>query len=348
MSNEGEDLDIQEIRQKIEDYTTTIHALQSFVSLVTWNSANRSTYAGTHSSLGRRMDTTPGNRISPETTVTPDAVIQRSDDLGYLVEAKKSLPANSDRWDSVVEQLAKYDDGLIGWWTETEVIDVSSVVLLIEIARSAEFSLYLESAINSGQVEFTRPISVVEFTKSSELKEFLFIRKHWGDIADEEFSSLLAIGKKVPIEKVVGTYGSMKFYDAPPVVEHTMVNLWQDIFTGMKSDFPYDEEARAWLFNVTLESLTDDLQRLYGSSGNRPREVAFPRKAWIREAMNALVRLGYAEKAAESDEYVVYFKRVKGDVLERFSLHRASDDRGGVGTEPIQSSFLDNANLTSA
>ncbi len=340
MSNEPEVLDGNEIRQKIEDYATTIYALQSFVSLITWDMDRGTVLSGSHYSFGRRMDTSAVNRVSPNETVTPDAVIQKTPELGYIVEAKKSLPENNDYWSSVVDQLIKYDDDLLGWWTEDESLEGSNVILLVEISRAAEFARLLEQQLNDGSTQFNRPTSVIEFTKSSELKEFIFIRKQWGRIEDEVFDEILELGKKVPIEKVLGTYGSMKFYDAEPVVEHTMVILWQDLFTQMKSEFPYDEEKSNWLIDVSIEDLTQELRQLYGASGDSPRDFPFPRNVWIRRAMDALVDLGYAEKKEAPGEYVVLFKRLTGDVLERFTDHREIDGSIDPDEAAIQTSFL--------
>ena len=81
------------IKQKIEDYYSTIHALQAFISITTWDNGK---IAKSHNSLGQRMITSKHNRVSPNQKVTPDAVIQRTTDLGYIVEAKKRLSDNTE------------------------------------------------------------------------------------------------------------------------------------------------------------------------------------------------------------------------------------------------------------
>lgn len=340
MTSDTPTLSLQDIRESIEDYLTTILALQAFVSLVTWDGQNSSVLPHSNYSFGRRMHTSPENRVSPGETVTPDAVIQKDEALGYLVEAKKSLPSNHDYWSSVLQQLLKYDDDLQGWWTDDEHLSDPNVLLLVHMSRAVDFTAYIQGAIDRGEAHFVRPTSIVEFTKSSELKEFVFIRKQWGAIQDEAFSAVLESGKSIPIEKMLGTYGSIKFYDAEPVVEHTMVILWQDIFTPMKSDFPYDEEKSTWIIEVTTDELTDQLQTIYGDSGISDRDVPFPRKSWVTRAMDALVALGYVEKGQEAGQYVVLFRRITGDVLERFARHREPGGQTAADEEPLQTSFL--------
>lgn len=328
------------ILQLIEDYTTTIHALQSFISFATWDKSAAKPLATSKSSLGRRMDTSPDNSISPNSVVTPDAVIQRDEGLGYVVEAKKSLPRNQDYWRAIVTQLQKYDDELAGWWNEGEMIHTCCIVLLIEISRAGAFSRYWASLEEGEGLNFNNPVSIVEFTRSPEVRQFIFIRKNRGDIEPDDLSRRLEDGCKVPSEDVIASYGEKKFYDSEPVTEHTMEILWQVLFNEMKSEKDYDEQDRAWLLPVNLNDLTEDLQRLYGSTGSEPRRVAFPRVQWVRNAMDAFVSLELAQKVDDSQYYVVYFKKIRGDVLERFVKHREAKPGKRRETYAEQLSFL--------
>ena len=320
-------LTVEEIRIKIEDYRTTIHALQAFVGFVTWDDANVTILPGSRSSLGRRMETSSLNKVAASTVVTPDAVIQRTPILGYVVEVKKSLPRNNDLWRRIVAQLLKYDDNLQGWWTYNEEIEKSCIVLLIEISRAADFKNYLQGLINANEVRFDRPFSIIEFTRAPEVKEFLFIRKYWGEIEDQSISDRLESGVKVPLEEVIATHGELKFYDSPPVTEYLMAILWQDVFNERKSEIEYDEEYKAWVFEVSIDELTKDLQRLFGSEGNVSRDVQFPKNEWIQEAMNGFVNLGYAKKQSDDGNYLVLFKKIAGDVIERFAKHRVPSQK---------------------
>src|SRR5258708_31042461 len=107
------------------------------------------------------MNTSHVNRVAPDTIVTPDAVIQLSNGLGYVVEAKKSLPLNSDYWVNEVEQLQKYDDDLTGWWIEPA--PMVCIVLLLHYSRSVKFINYLRDQLDQGKVIFQKKVSVVEF-----------------------------------------------------------------------------------------------------------------------------------------------------------------------------------------
>jgi len=330
-----EQLSIEDVRRRMDDYLTTIHVLQSFISVVTWDKGTERRIPGSRDSLGRRMNTSARNVIQPIGEVTPDAVIQRNPRLGYVVEAKKSLPTNvdvdRDRWRGVVDQLRKYDDDLVGWWIESDEIDGSCVVLLMDIARTADFSRHLQMLERQEGLVFENPTSLIEFTRAREVKEFVFLRKYWGTIADKSVSRQLESGTKVPLEEVLVSYVEKQFYDSRPLCEHTMVSLWQHVFNEMKATADYDEEERAWVLDVNVMHLTSELQSLSGSTGDQPREVAFPRTDWIREAMEAYALLGLARRVGEGQDFQVFFRRIRGDIIERFAKHRSHLKQTGKG-----------------
>lgn len=319
VASDGPRPDIDKIHEEIEDYKTTVKTLQAFVGLVTWKDGTR--IPDSRYSLGRRMDTSDNNVIAPNTTVTPDAVIQRSEDVGFVVEAKKTLPANQEYWEGVVDQLRKYDDDSIGWWTLNERILESSVVLLIHSPLSRKFSSFVDSRLSEEPNLFHGKVCFVDFGRTLDVKEFLLLRSEWGDVGDSEVAEKLRVGVSVPMEELVVSYGTWKFYDSPPPTEYLMEVLWQHIFTPMKSEAEFDEASRCWPLYVNVEDLTRDVQDLFGSQGGEPREVEYPQRDWVKLALEALVRLELA-KPKENGEYIVLFRELRGDVIERFARQR--------------------------
>ncbi len=318
--------DPQAIRNRLEEYRTTVHALCCLMGALTWDPSARARLASARHSMGRRMDTSPSNAVSPSNTVTPDAVIQSSGALGYVIEAKKSLPRDVRLWEDDAKQLKKYDDDLTGWWTPDGTVPLHNVMLLLEIARSADFRNYLSSLTDDHKLEFVKPFALIEFTPSPNGKMFLFLRKLSGTIHDPSISQQLASGIKVPLEDVLGDYGDKKYYDARPIPEYTMEILWQHVFTPMKESVQYDHSLRAWPLPVSVSHTTHELQRLFGSQGGDPRDVKYPDEDWVEEALDAFVSIGLAKRSAAPKTYVIHFKRLKGDVIERFTLHRAPTD----------------------
>jgi hypothetical protein len=342
MSNDNQEYPVEKIKEGVEDYLATIYALQAFVSLTTWDKQSNCQLQDSHYCIGRKMDTSPSNGVSPSNSVTPDAVIQRRSSLGYVVEAKKSLPQNVDnRWRSVVKQLEKYDDDLVGWWTSDQTIQEHCVVFLLELARAVDFAKYIDLVNDEEGWTFKKDASIVEFARLDGMKENVWLRKTWGQIKGKDISDALESGIKIPLEPVVASYGDKKFYDSPPnSPEHTMYIMWQIIFNEKKAEVAFDEERKAWPLDVNLDDLTSDLQRLYGSTGANEREVRFPKVKWVREAMDAFVKLNLAVSAGNGKDYIVLFKRITGDIIERFAKHRQVKEKTDSSDSPQQLSLL--------
>jgi len=144
-------ISIREIKDRNDDYENTINALLCFISLTTWEGNQRR--PDSYYSFGRRMTTSASNVISPNQDITPDSVIQFLDDLGFIVEAKISLPADESLWSGILAQIKKYDDDLIGWWTQDEHINNHNVILLLHMSRSVSFKKYRAALIENGHYE---------------------------------------------------------------------------------------------------------------------------------------------------------------------------------------------------
>lgn len=318
--DDTKDNQIKEVKNKIEEYESTIRAGQSFISLVTWENSHKLDSA--HYSIGRRMTTSENNLIIKSVEVTPDIVIQRSPSLGYVVEIKRSLPKDTREWKNVVEQIIKYDDNLIGWWNlEDESITNQCVVLLIHHARSRNFVDFFADYIKTNNIQPHNDVSIVEFQRSDEGVQFYFLRKEYGKIKSEEIDQKLYSGIQIPIEKVIVTYGNQQFNDCePPFVEYTMSILWQQIFNSIKGP-KIDPKLKSYPIDINVNLLTEELQKINGSMGNSHREVKFPHIGWIRAAMDAFVDLEYAIKT-DDDNYRVYFKYIREDPIDHFVKKR--------------------------
>lgn len=315
-------LTIEQVRERIDEYKGTIHALQAFISLTTWDPGSRQQGPGSIYSFGRRMTTSANNQIAPNIEVTPDAVIQASQQTGYTVEAKYSLPKDTRHWEDDASQLLKYDDDLTGWWTRDERISTCTNVMLIHWSRSVQFVEFLESWITQNQVTLSPSTAIVEFTKADNAKEFYNLRLLWGQVADATLTQTLKYGKMVPIEKVVGTYGSKKFYDTEPiVVEFTMAIIWQDYLNERADRSLHDKKLGGIPIYINLDELTIELQKLFGQPSNSNRDVEFPHKSWIQTAMDEFVNIKLA-RPLENDpngyDYLVIFRRINKELLEYF------------------------------
>ena len=326
----------EKLFDEINNYETTLRAIQSFISLILYDKSTGGKFENSNDSIGRRMQTSERNRISPSVTVTPDIVIQNNNSFGYVCEAKKSLCKDTNHWKPEWEQIIKYDDNLKGWWTSSEYIDEFCVVLLIDYSRSIDFSDFVDELIKDNS--FLQPInkiSIVEFSQQINSHTYISFRKIWGMIEDEDLNNILHSSKLIPLHKVIANplFGSKKFYDAEPPVEYTMAILW-GLFNEKKTDDTYNEEENCFDIKIILDEITREIQGLYGSEGGE-HDVEYPKQDWIERAVERFVNIELAESLDDKREYVIHFKKIKTDnVIEYFYKKSRKTKKKDVSLQP--------------
>lgn len=306
--------------KEIRDYETSVQALCAFVTLAIMGRDERGLAEGSEYSFGRRMRTSSQNRVSPSEKVTPDTVIQRSPQLGYVVEAKATLPSEA-YWGTNATQLHKYDDRLSGWWTDDGYVRTTDVICLTGAPFAARFADYVESDEAQRGWSFQCNLCFVEFSYTSRWQECLYLKKERGKVTDPQLAQVIREGEEVNIEDLVANFNGAAFYDGDPPVEYVMQILWQHVFTHRRPGEERDEELGYWPIAVAADELTDYLQRMYGSLGEAAGEVRFPRKKWVRLALDAFAQIGLATHDGD-DNFTISFRQLKGELVERFARRR--------------------------
>ncbi len=303
---------------RVNDYEQTVNAILAFAAFVIHD--GKSQRPNSQFGFGRRMKTSPKNLKTPSSEVTPDLVAQKSKHYGIVAEAKKSLDQNQSNWLQHVEQLRKYDDDLEGWWTDGEKIDNSDAVMLIHQSRGRLFRDFIENCKSKDPNSIGPNTSVIEFNESPETDPYYFFRIEFGSIQDREFMEDLYEGKQVPLEKVKISFSNIQYYDAKPPLPLLLIRLWTDYFPSKLDEGKYDEQKKAMKIRVNVFDVTDELQKAFGSQAlhQDERSGEFPKQKWIREAFDQLVSYNLATYGSENDEYTIFFKSFRGDVLERF------------------------------
>jgi len=344
----SEPSEVRQALDEVEDYRQTVKALLAFAAFVVHD--GNSHRRGSHFAFGRRMVTSTTNRVSPGTQVTPDLVAQKSPDFGIVAEAKKSLPLDQARWRVYLEQLRKYDDELHGWWTHSAKIPVADSALLIHISRSRPFRRFVEQLAAEEGEENTigANTSLIEFNSSEETASYFFFRLEHGAIRDDELNQRLGDGVSVPLDKILQSFPTVKYYDTEPPMALLLSELWMDTFPAMLEEAEYDEQHTVFNLSATVEEVTRELQAAYGSGSleHDERSVEFPQQKWIRRAFEKLVELRMATPPTEKGgAYRVLFKPLRGDVLERFiKLDLGTREREGQKAlpDPTQISLFGN------
>ena len=99
----------------------------------------------------------------------------------------------------------------------------------------------------------------------------------------------------------------------------------------------YDEKSNVFKLPVSIEEVTRELQKAYGSGTleQDKRSVEFPQQKWVRNAFEKLVELKMAlPPTTEQGSYQILYKRLRGDILERFAKLVLSTRTHGKGAKP--------------
>lgn len=319
MSNSAsEDSALQHWREERGNYQDTVQALLAFAALVVHD--GRAIRPGAAFGFGRHMTHPPTEISGVAYDVTPDLVAQRSPAYGVVVEAKATLPKDHTRWDRHVEQLRKYDDHLLGWWTGDSTIPQYDAVLLVNLTYSVALGEHLELLRAKDPNAVGPTTAIVEYSRQDQVESWILYRLHWGHISDTDLHQELHYSKNVPIDRVLASFGAVKFYDADPPLPYLLEELWLNVLPSLVADQDYDHDLKAFPVAVTVEQITDELQKAHGSKRLQTdsRSAEFPTRTNIRDALDELVRLGLAARGGEQGTYTVAFKHQKGDVFAWF------------------------------
>jgi hypothetical protein len=253
---------------------------------------------------------------------------------GIVDEVKKSLSSDESRWAKDSQQLRKYDDGLLGWWTESGTVAESNAVMLIHQSRGRAYVRHLETLKSTDGKNVGPNTAVVEFNRSDEGRAYIFFRKEWGEIRQAVLATRLNEGVQVPRDKVQESFPVVKFYDAPPPEEELLKTLWMDVFHASYNPSMALAQDGVHHMEVRVDDITNELQQAYGSQKLRrdSRSAEFPKKTWIKHALDRLVEFDLAAVGNEPGTYVVKYKPFpKGDVLERFCRLTRKTSVGSIG-----------------
>lgn len=306
------------MRNEIEDYKQTVNAILAFAAFVVYDGASQR--PDSQFGFGRRMTTSPANFISPKNKITPDLTAQKTKKYGIVAEAKKTIDRNQDHWKCHVDQLRKYDDELEGWWTDSQKIEHFNSLILIHQSRGRAFADYHRICKENNQDSVGSRTCIIEFNENRESAPFYFFRIEHGSIADEELKSKLYEGVNIPLDDVRMSFSNIQYYDAKPPAPLLLERLWTDVFPSEMDDVEYDEKTKSYPLKINVSEVTYELQKAYGSKAlycdNRSSE--FPKQTWVKEALEQLVDYKLAKPDSEQDSYIIYFRKLKDDVLGHF------------------------------
>jgi hypothetical protein len=304
----------------VDHYVNGMYAIFGLIHAFRFDSRKRTVH-DVQFELGRRMQTSAANRVTPNQEITPDVVIQPNENQGVIGEATTGLTTEDEYWRDKLEQILKYDDDLRGWWTKTEHIDIHDIVVLVQLTRATRLSDLIDKTSKEAPERntFRRKIAVVGFERSSgALRQYMTFIKLYGDLTDLQVSRSLREGIKIAYEYLIfgQGYKDKKFVDSKPPLPYLLQILWDDLLGAYADTFSYNRALNCTPVTVSVDKVTADLQQFYGFPSRGARGPEIPKSSWIREALEALVHFKLAER--DGDGYMILYKRSRVDSMKRF------------------------------
>jgi hypothetical protein len=322
-----------------DNYYNTVLAALALINVLRWKEPERELDPGAKFGVGRRMTTSDKNTVSATTDITPDVVLQ-CNGKGFVGEITNSLTENNDYWTEKLQQVRKYDDSMLGWWTKDEALPSHDVALLVPQSRAVRVGDILAKGKKSkkGTLKFKRPTALIGFHRhSGASKEFVNLMKFFGDLSDADLSERLRHGIPVPQDILVKVYGDRKFVDSEPPMAYVLQLMWDNVFPSYLSEFPVDAANKGRiLLTVKVQKISEDMQNNYGFKVEDARGTEVPARVWIKKALEHLVIFGMAARVDEKT-YQVQYRTVRGDHLEYFGgLIFKNKSRLELSAAPLQ------------
>jgi hypothetical protein len=321
-----EPYDHARLQEDCDNYINSVLATLAFINELRWDEGKRALNPDTKYCVGRRMTTSATNEVNPSADVTPDLVVQGDEVGGIVGEVTYKLTSVEQFWEDKIKQMKKYDDDLVGWWSENEHIVNHDLSLLVSASRSVLVSDLLQSKQNADPpLNFARNVSIIGFERvSGALQEMISLKKESGVLSNERVSEKLRRSVRVNLQTLLMVYKDKQFVDFEPPQPLLLQIMWEKLFSYYASEgHSFDELGRVIQIELTVSQVTKDLQRFYGFESQDDRSPQAPKAIWVRKALDRLVQVELAIKTQEG--YLVLYRRLRGDVLERFGklVHRA-------------------------
>lgn len=320
--------DIQtELKDKIDNYLQTVHALIGFMHFFRFDKNSASINEDVKVFQGWRLEPSENKKVKNNGEavkfVTPDLGIVYDENQGILAEAKVSFPKDKELWKKPFFQLMSYDDDLKGWPTVTGFINNHDIALLVNQERCSQIVKYYKN-IDENEIKIERPFIIIQFNRSDGRRHFYFFQKQLGDLSNKNVNAILDDGEKVPMDLFVASYAKIKLYDSEPPLPYLIQLIWENVVLQRISEnpkFQFLKKRQKLEIILQLDDILNDLSNGYtfhslhtDVTGRKPQ---IPRKSWIIKACDFMVKHKEAEWINGRETIKIYFQRYDS-ILDHF------------------------------
>lgn len=269
-------------------------------------------------------ETVPSSLPDATSYVTPDLGILLPDTTGILAEVKLSFPRDEAHWSDDCKQLLSYDADLSGWPSADKTVQSHDVVLITEQGRAVAVIKYFE-ARKDAEIMFARPFAIVSCNRSDNRQPYYFFERRVGKLSDPKVDAMLENGTKVPMQKLLDKYSTVKLYDAQPPLPYMMELIWTNVVIDAARENPrFPKLTKRQKLPVEL-NIDDIVQRLREGFTFRSINAhadegspSIPHRSWVVDACEQMISAGDAEWFDAFKKDVRVFFRKYEDPLAHF------------------------------
>jgi hypothetical protein len=262
--------------------------------------------------------------IESDSFVTPDLGLLLPDATGVLAEIKLSFPRDETHWSDDFKQLLSYDADLSGWPSVDQKVQTHDVVLITEQGRAVAVTKYFELRKDTETI-FSRPFVIISCNRSDNRQPYYFFERRSGKLSHPAVDAMLEGGTKVPMQKLLDKYSTVKLYDAQPPLPYMMDLIWTNVVIDAARASPkFPRLTKRQKLPVEL-SIDDIVQRLREGFTFRSLDAnaddgssSIPHRSWVVDACEQLTFSGDAEWFDATKKDVRVFFRKYEDPLAHF------------------------------
>jgi hypothetical protein len=290
---------VEYLRVECNNYDQTVQAIKALAHELLWDDQGKALTPGGAAFVGRRMDTSPKNRVSPNTKVTPDLAVRASLDTAFVAEAKLALSASQEQRKKKILEVAKYDDDLVGWDTQDGRVRNHDIIIVVRHFHGKDVQQDIVELRQSGALVFERKLALVCFAIVEEAQTWMSLELLDGGLSDGNKDRKLRRRLAIALDHVAANpiFGHVMLYDAKPPQPWIMDRIHEVITSDLTPDehLGLREEGAARKV-VAVEDLRKNLSQSFGPGQPTDRTPEIPRQAWVEEAMDLFVKMGWATR----------------------------------------------------
>jgi hypothetical protein len=319
--------EVKQARVQIDDYMSSVRGLHAFAEAACYDDAAGKRADGSHFSVPRTMTPAKGDAL------TPDAVVQPRLDYGIIAEMKKHYRDGND--DTYIEQVKKYDQDLLGWWTKDEKLSPHDLVLLTHLGSATKALDAYEKWTKSGK-SFQRPFAIVEYAYTEGADRYFMLRRRAGALTDKKYDEELRQGKHLAENLMIRLFAQCKLYDARPPLIHMLFLLYFQTLPLFLTDEEFEASTGKVRkhASVTVAQVRDKMEEQFYPHVPGPRQPKLPKKEWVQEALDALQDMELAKRDGKDKYHVLIAQPGRKDALSWLVAKRLRVEDRKSGSKP--------------